>query len=232
MSPTVPDAAAPTPAGSTSKDNLPLGQLELATLGLASSKAWDASPLGELLFKTKAQYKTQVTAYKASLGTADAAGDTISPNAEAFRKMDKQIDANLRYVKGYLAEDHNDDKGKSFYDEFGIERVGANWMLPVAHGARATALGKLLKALVAHGYGDRKFGTAFWEAIEKKYAPLVETSGEVRGEASEAVGLKNAQEAPLREMLRALIHLIKANYPDEKQCKGVLRAFGFQKEVY
>jgi hypothetical protein len=235
MSPTTPGAenpTAPATAAVRHTDNLPLGQLELARLGLASSKEWDASPLGDLLFKTKAQYQAQTKAYMASLDLADEAGDSISPNAEAFRKMDKVIDKNLRYVKAYLAEDHNDDKGKSFYDEFGIVKVGKNWILPIGQGARAKALKKLLAALVAHGYDDRKFGTAFWQPIYDKYAPLVGTSGEDRGDASEAVGVKNAQEEPLREVLRALIHLIRANYPDEATCKGVLRAFGFQKEVY
>jgi hypothetical protein len=223
----------PTPdAPGRTKDNLPQGQLELATLGIAAAKAWNESPLGNLLFKTKAQFITQTQAYRNSLATADEAGDAISPNAEAFEKMDDIINKNLRYVKAYLAEDHESDQGKSLYKEFGIGRVGKNWALPIAQGARAMALGKLLKALVKYGYGTRKYGTDFWQPIHDKYAPLVAESGEDRGGASAAVGVKNAQEEPLREMLRALIHLIRANYPDEKTYRGVLRVFGFQKEIY
>ena len=61
---------------------------------------------------------------------------------------------------------------------------------------------------------------------------LAEASGEARGAASAAVGQKNTLEAPLRQVLRSLVLSIRANYPDEDTQRGVLRAFGFQKEMY
>ncbi|MDQ2771843.1 MAG: hypothetical protein M3Y54_15245 [Bacteroidota bacterium] len=111
-------------------------------------------------------------------------------------------------------------------------REGKNFRLPTARTARAGALAKLVAALTAHKYDKRKFGTAFWQPIATEYAQLAKDSGELRGTASEAVGQKNALEAPLRVVLRALVLSIKANYPDVDAQRGVLRAFGFQKERY
>ncbi|GAB3859432.1 hypothetical protein GCM10028822_35970 [Hymenobacter terrigena] len=235
MSPTNPNASAATPATPAKrnkKEVLPTSQLALATLGMAAAKAWLASELPALLFVSKAAFSTQAAAYAASLGTADAANDGASPQSKRMKTLDKLIAKNLNFVKGYLAEDHDEDGGEAYYAEFGIVREGKNFRLPTARTARALALGKLVAALTAHKYDKKKFGLAFWQPIATEYAQLAKGSGELRGAASEAVGQKNALEAPLRVVLSSLVGSIKANYPDEDAQRGVLRAFGFQKEVY
>ena len=82
----------------------------------------------------------------------------------------------------------------------------------------------------AHGYNGRKFGKAYWTPIEVEYKKLVAQRRKTEGTASGEVGKKNVQEKPLRKVLKALVNLIKANYPDTY--KSVLREFGFQKEGY
>lgn len=232
MSPTTPDASAPTPAKPNKKERLPTSQLALATLGTAAAKAWLVSELPALLFVSKAAFTAQAAAYAASLDTADGAGDGLSPQSKRLKTLDKLISKNLGFVKGYLAEDHDVDGGEAYYAEFGIVREGKNFRLPAAHTARAGALGKLVAALTAHKYDKKKFGVAFWQPIATEYAQLAKDSSEMRGTASKAVGQKNTLEAPLRVALGSLVLSIEANYPDEDTQRGVLRAFGFQKEVY
>lgn len=224
--------AAATPAKTRKKDMLPKTQLALATLGTAAAKAWLAAELPALLFVSKAAFSTQADAYAASVGTADGAGDGLSPQSKRMKTLDKLITKNLGFVKGYLAEDHDEDGGEGYYAEFGIVREGKNFRLPAARTARAGALAKLVAALTAHKYDKKKFGPAFWQPIATEYAQLAKGSGEMRGAASDAVGQKNALEAPLRVALGSLVLSIKANYPDADAQRGVLRAFGFQKEVY
>ena len=220
------------PAKVNKKEVLPTGQLALATLGLAAAKSWTPSALPALLFVTKAAFAAQAAAYAASVSTADGANDSLSPQSERMKTLDKLITKYLGYVKGYLAEDHDADGGEAFYAEFGIAREGKNFRIPAARTARALALGKLVAALHKHGYDTRKFGAAVWLPIATEYAALAQGSGEMHGVASEAVGQKNALEEPLRVALRSLVFSIKANYPAEDTQRGVLRAFGFQKEVY
>lgn len=232
MAPESTDPQAPDPSGNapTYTPNLPFGQLELGTLALNAAKAWQASELGDLLWKTKAAFLTQAKAYVDSLDTADAAGDDRSPQARRLRELDKTIDKGVTLVKGYLAEDHEDDADEAYYDEFGLKTEGRNKRLPSARPARAKALAKLVKAIGAHGYDDRKYGKAFWTPIAKEYTDLVGKRTQTEGAASAETGKKNQQEKPLRKVLKALISLIKAHYPDTY--KSVLREFGFQKEGY
>lgn len=238
MSPTTPDASAAIPATPAKpakpnkKERLPTSQLALATLGTAAAKAWLASELPALLFVSKAAFGSQAAAYAASLSTADETGDGRSPQASRLKTLDKLITKNLGFVKGYLAEDHDEDGGEAYYPEFGIVREGKNFRLPTGRTGRALALAKLVAALTAHKYDQKKFGPAFWQPIATEYAQLAKDSGELRGVASAAVGQKSTLEAPLRVILSSLALSIEANYPNEDTQRGVLRAFGFQKEVY
>ena len=175
MSPTTPDASAATPATPakpTKKQRLPTGQLGLATLGTAAAKAWLAAALPALLFVSKAAFSSQAAAYAASLSTADEAGDGRSPQANRLKTLDKLIAKNLGFVKGYLAEDHDQDGGEAYYAEFGIVREGKNFRLPTGRTARAGALGKLVAALTAHKDDKKKFGVAVWQPIATEYAQL------------------------------------------------------------
>ncbi|MDQ2771842.1 MAG: hypothetical protein M3Y54_15240 [Bacteroidota bacterium] len=110
MLPTTPDASAPipaTPAKRNKKEVLPTSQLALATLGTTAAKAWLAAELPALLFVSKAAFAAQAAAYVASVGTADGAGDGLSPQAKRMKTLDKLITKNMGFVKGYLAEDHD-----------------------------------------------------------------------------------------------------------------------------
>ncbi|WP_210518325.1 hypothetical protein [Hymenobacter terricola] len=216
MSPEAPGTPASDPSGNepTYTPNLPFGQLELATLGLNAAKFWQTSELGDLLWKTKAAFLPQAQAYFDSLDTADAAGNDRSPQAQRLRTLDAQVDKALNFVKGYLAEDHEGDADKAYYDEFGLKTEGRNKRLPSARPARAKALARLVLAISAHGYDARKYGQAFWTPIAREYAELVGKRTKTESTAAGAVGQKNVQEKPLRKVLKALISLIKAHHPD------------------
>ncbi|WP_046244905.1 hypothetical protein [Hymenobacter terrenus] len=232
MSPEPTGTPAPDQSGNepTYTPNLPFGQLELATLAVSAANFWQTSALGDLLWKTKAAFLPQAQAYFDSLDTADAARDDRGPQAQRLRTLDAQIDKALTFVKGYLAEDHDDEADEAYYAEFGIKAEGKNQRLPGARPARAKALAKLVAAIHAHGYDERKYGKAFWAPIAKEYVGLVGDRAKTESIAAGETGEKNVQEKPVRKVLKALINLIKAHYPDTY--KNVLREFGFQKESY
>jgi len=205
---------------------LPAGQPELATLAEAAAKAWAASPLPALLWCPKAQLADLATAYRGSLGAADAAGDTLSPTAQRLRELDRETRASLKFVKRYLAEAHGEEGARAYYDEFGIP--GGSFA--TARPRRATQLAKLLLALKAHKFDQNKYGTAYWQPLATEYAALAGESSATRQSTSGEVGLKNSQEKPLRKVLRALRLSIRANFPDTFEAE--LREFGFLAESY
>ncbi|MFD2720402.1 hypothetical protein ACFST9_16875 [Hymenobacter monticola] len=219
------------PKKGQTKDVLPAGEFELATLGLKAADAWDASPLPALLWCSKTQLRAAAVAFRAGVGTADAADDDLSPAAQRLAELDKQADTSLKFVKNYLTEQHGSrKKGEAYYETFGLVREGGDWGLPRARPARAKALDKLASALKESDYDQSKYGTAFWRKVEQEYAPLAATSSTTRGDSARAAGTKNAQEDKLRPMLRALRQHIKTNFPDTYRAEW--RGFGFLKESY
>ena len=232
MSPEATPPPATEPARSTPSRtrSLPDGQRELATLALAAATHWQTSALPALMWVSKASFLTQAQTYFDSMATADAADDDRSPQAQRLRELDVLIEQGLGYVKNYLAEDHGKDGARAYYGEFGISKEGSGYRLPNGRPARAAALPKLLAALSSHHYADRKYGTAYWTPLNTEYQALVAGRTRTESKAAGTVGEKNAQEKPLRKVLKALVHLIKAHYPDT--AKSVLREFGFQKESY
>ncbi|MCI1186232.1 hypothetical protein MON38_02285 [Hymenobacter sp. DH14] len=220
--------SAPTPKKGKTKDVIPSGELELATLGLAAADAWDASPLSALLWYSKAQLRTSATAFKASIKTADAAGTGLSPAAQRLAELDELMDRSLKFVRNHLVEAHDTKKkAKAYYADFGLQADG---QLRSARPSRAEDLAKLVAALKTSDYDEGKYGTAFWKKILDEYKPLVTASSDTRSESAKATGGKNQLEEPLRKMLRAMRQHIKTNFPNTYAAEW--RGFGYLKESY
>ncbi|MCB2378549.1 hypothetical protein LGH70_13195 [Hymenobacter sp. BT635] len=207
---------------------LPTNAIALAEVATNAAKAWQGSELPALLWLTKTDFAAQAASFAESRDEADAAGDARTPQAKRLKALDALLDKSLTYVKGYLAE-AKDDK-TAYYGEFGIEKLGKAYRLPRTRNERVKALDKLLLALKAHKFDKNKYGTAHWEPLVAEYKQLVAQSTEASGQRSGKVSSKDQGEEQLRKALRALIHHIKAQFPDTFEAK--LREFGFQKESY
>ncbi|SHL43119.1 hypothetical protein [Hymenobacter psychrotolerans] len=228
------DSLTPAPAGTPKPirrtSQLPTSGVELAALATTVAGAWQTSELPALLWLTKADLAALAASFAQHRDAADAAGDTRTPQAKRLQALDKQLAKGLPFVKNYLAEEHEENEGRAYYAEFGIEKVGDKYTLPAARTERLKSLNKLLKALNTHNFDKKKYGTAFWQPLATEYAQLVQDSAAAAGERSSKVSAKSQGEQQLRKALGALIHHIKANYPDTFAAH--LRAFGFQKESY
>ena len=88
----------------------------------------------------------------------------------------------------------------------------------------------MLKGIVTHGFDADEYGTAFWQPIYDQYETALNQATTNDGNVSTKVSSKNTLKEELKKTLRALINVIKGNYPDTY--KAELRAWGFQKEKY
>lgn len=223
--------AIPTPPKDTkpkTSPGIPVGELELATLGLKAADAWDTSPLLPLLWCSKAQLRAAAVAFKASVKTADTAGDELGPAAQRLAELDLEINASLKFVRNHLIEAYGTkQKATAYYGTFGL---GPDGKLRPARPARAEDPAKLVAALKTSDYDKGKYGTAYWQPILAEYAPLATTSSAARSNSSAVVGSKNQLEEPLRKMLRALRQHVKTNFPDTYAAEW--RSFGYLKESY
>jgi hypothetical protein len=209
---------------------LPTNPIVLSVLATKAAETWATSELPPLLWLPKADLTALAATYAQHRDTADAAGDQRTPQSKRLQVLDKLFDKSLKYVKGYLAEAHDEDEGRAYYPEFGIVQESKNYQLPSARAERVKAVAKLLSALKTHDFDKKKYGAAHWQPLATEYTQLVQASTETAGQRSGKVAVKDQGEQAVRKALRALIHHIKANYPDTFEAQ--LRGFGFQKESY
>ncbi|GAB3842515.1 hypothetical protein [Hymenobacter jeollabukensis] len=222
------DATASTTKTVRRTAQLPTKDVPLGILATTVAEKWRASPLPPLMWLSKDNFAAQVAAFVLSHKEADDTGDARTPQSKRLKVLDKTLDTSLRYVKGYLEEEYDDHEG--YYGEFGIEKQGKNYKLPLGRPERVKALGKLLAALRKHKFDKKKYGTAYWQPLYDEYQPLVADSNETTGQRSGLVDQKDQGAAQVRKGLRSIIHHVKANYPDTWEAE--LRGFGFLKESF
>ncbi|KAA9333011.1 hypothetical protein F0P96_08480 [Hymenobacter busanensis] len=222
-------APAPAPAKAVRRAaQLPAKAVPLGMLATNVAGKWLASALPDLLWLSKADFAAQAADFVAHSSQADAAGDQRAPQAKRLKALDQLLAKGLPFVKAYLAEEFDDDE--AYYGEFGIGKEGGKWTLPSARPERVKALQKLQDALVKHKFDKKKYGTAYWAPLATEYQQLVKKSLDTSGERSQKVDAKDQGEAQVRKALRAIIHHVKANFPDTWEAE--LRGMGFQKESF
>lgn len=232
----------PTPSAGKKKRrvaaNVPRGDKQFSEVFDLAVAEWGLRSSLTLEWKKQADALDLGTRLRASLRSTGEAGDAITPNTKRLAELDKMIDGSkeegkLKYVKKALALQYDEENdGKPYYGEFGIEKIGSEYTLPHDRGKRAEALLKLVKALnkPAHSLKNGKYGYAFWKAISDEYNELQPKTDKAKGDRSTEVGGKNLLREEAEDILVALLLLIQANYP--KTYKAERRKFGVLKESY
>ena len=199
---------------------------------------WGLRPQLTLEWTTQPKGLALGTKLRESLRTSSAAGDAITPQSQRLAELDLLIDGSkkdgkLKYVKKALALQYDDENdGRPYYGEFGIEKIGSTYTLPHDRAERAEALLKLVKAigLPKHGLADGKYGKAFWKKISDEYNELQPKTAQATGDRATEVGGKNQYRDEAEAIFVALLLLIEANYP--KPYKAERRKFGVLKESF
>jgi hypothetical protein len=210
--------------------NIPAKDTDQADLGILVAKAWELNPDITLKSTTQAEFKQKVVDFNATLTERMSTGGGYSEISNKLKLLDKKIDSNMDYLKGLLKTKYGKESQVAYYPQFGIEKVGKSYQYPADRNKRSKALGLTLEAIVTHGFGADKYGTAFWQPIKTEYDALLKSATEIDGTVSGKVGTKNELKKYLVETQNSLIHVLKGNYP--KTWKNVIREWGFQKEKY
>ena len=213
-----------------SVSNIPAKDIDQRDLGLSVSAAWKINPHVTLLWITQAEFEQKVKAFDTTLTQRITTGGGRTAISKELETLDKTIDKNVEYLKGYLKEKYGKDNAPSYYPQFGLEKVGKSIMFPRDRNKRSEALGQTLLALESNGIGTEKYGTASWQPIKERYDVLLTSAKQTDGSVSEKVGTKNQLRESIILTQNALIHILRGNYP--KDYKNVIRTWGFQKEKY
>lgn len=231
-------AATPAKTKRTKTRNVPQGDKAFSeTFDLAVAE-WGLRPRLTLEWATQPQAAALATQLRESLRTSRAADDVLSPQTNRLAELDRLIDGSkneskLKYVKKALALQYDDqDDGRPYYGEFGIEKIGSAYTLPHDRAERAEALRKLAAAVARpqHGLAAGKYGAAYWQAIADEYNELQPQAALATGARATEVGSKNLHRDEAEAIFVALLLLIEANYPKTYQAER--RKFGVLKESF
>ena len=233
-----PQPAIPAKKKRSSGSNIPRADKAFSEVFDLAVAEWGLRPQLTLEWTTQAKAQALATKLREGLRTASSADDAISPQTQRLAELDRMIDGDketgkLKYVKKALALQYDDENdGRPYYGEFGIEKVGTAYTLPRDRAARAEALRKLAAAvaLPKHGLAGGKYGAAFWQPLADEYNLLQPRAARATGARATEVGGKDLLRDEAEEIFVALLLLIQANYPRTYQAER--RKFGVLKESY
>lgn len=217
-------------AKKSKRSNIPSSDIDLVSLAHNVADVWAEKEL-KLLWLDIDSFNTTINNFDNSLDEKTNVNARRNPITARIRELTEIIDKKTEQIKYYLAEKYDGRRNAiAHYAKFGIYKQRSSYKLPRDQEARVKALKQLLDSLISEGFGDKTFGTAFWTEIYNEYKTLVESVTDTISSVSGHVGIKKELRAELKKGLNALIHLIKANYPNTYQSE--LRVWGFQKEKY
>ena len=213
-----------------STGNNPRKDTDLNLLTKSVESAWRANNHISLIWTDVDKYKASIDAYSTTLTERQGTGGTRKEVTAKLAQLDTDIDKAVATLKSYLVYKYEKDKAPSYYPQFGIERVGKLFIVPRDRNKRVAALKQIQAAVITHGFGNEKYGTAYWQQTADSYNALLTQATTVDGTVAKKVGDKNELRKTIVKTHNALINVLKGNYPDTY--KSVLREWGFQKEKY
>ncbi len=211
-------------------DIVPAADIDLGAVVTSVGAKWLANPWLTLLWLTVAKFVADAANYNAILEQRLNKGAARPQVGRALQNLEKQMDGVIAYVKGYILDRYKKGNEKSYYPSFGFVHQTDHWEFPTDRNRRVASLKLMVEAIRANGFEEEEYGTEYWSRMLSDYETLVNQSNIVDGEISVKVGDKNVLKKDLKKGLRALVGVIKSNYPDTY--KQELRDWGFQKEKY
>jgi len=210
--------------------NQPVKDVDLDTTGKAVVAKWKLTPGITIIWMTPAQHETNVNQFASILGERISTGGGRKEITLKTADLDADIDNGITSIKNFLVYKYQKSNAQSYYPQFGIERVGKNFVLPRDRNKRLATFPLIIAAIATHGYTDIKYNAAYWVAAQASYTSLMEQAANVDSTVSIKVSAKNELRKTIVKTHNALINALRANYPDTY--KSVIREWGFQKEKY
>lgn len=209
---------------------IPDDQDEKADLAVFLAGAWANNPQLTFIWTTQAAFATSAADYRQSIVTKTGTAAQRAVITLSLQEADAKIKEGLPYLKAALLTRFKKGKDVAMYPQFGLITRNDGYELPKGHTERAKALTVLLAALTTHGLGAGDYGTSFWQPLEAAYTQGTQEAKQSAADVSAQVGAKNTLEEQVDQVLRKMLVLLEAQYPDEVELAAKRREMGFLKE--
>ncbi|WNM19947.1 hypothetical protein [Flavobacterium capsici] len=215
---------------SNPRNNVPNQDIDFGKVATDVASAWTAKPEITLLWSLPAELTDLAARYNTELAARLRLGGSRPQITDALRQLDDTIDQHISYVKGYITDKYTKEIAPSYFPSFGIVHKKDKYVMPADQNTRLASLNLLLEGLHDNDFNDNRYGRDFWQPIYEQYGLLLGQATATDGDVSAKVSSKNELKKSITKIFRALINVIKGNYPDTY--KAELRTWGFQKEKY
>lgn len=213
------------------KTTIPPSQFDLQTAAQNVLIKWKATPEFALQWVKVSEYEGFVNDLNDLMRERTDVGSTRPMLTKNLSNLDKEINKAVEQVKIALFNKFGKEKGKDYFAEFGINKNNnSSYKLPSDRNQRLNILPLFAGACATHQIETPDYKKDFFSTIFTQYQAAFAQTQATDSIVTASVGNKNKVLQKVKEVLQALILLIKANYP--KTYQNELRAWGFQKEKY
>jgi hypothetical protein len=210
---------------------IPQTQYDLLNTAQSVLVKWKTMPKITLQWVNVEEYANLVEELSTHIEQRTAVGSKRSSQTQNLALLDRDINSAVEQVKIAIYNKFGKNTGKAYLASFGIVKYSGNsYKLPQDRNQRLNALPIFAKSCEEHDIETIDYKKDFFQGIFKTYQDAVNIAQVTDSSVTISVGNKNDVSQKLKEVLQAIILLIKANYPNTYQ--NELRGWGFQKEKY
>ncbi len=209
--------------------HIPRSDFSVLVLAKIVAEHWKGSRL-TLEFTKVEDFLLLIDEYEVALSMGRSAKAERTPTVDRLKHLRNTIDNNTGKIKNMLNIDYGRISAPSHYQNFGLLKAGNAYAIPAGYDETVLALSILLTGLDKYGYANHKYGRAFWQPIYDEYVELATKNRALTGSGSAHSGDKNVLKERVTNVLRSILLLLQANYPEKWQT--VAREWGYLRERY
>lgn len=211
----------------SSTSNIPAKDVDFLHTVENVATTWATQPHITLVWVTQSQFTTIAQTYRTVLTQRQTTGSGRSSITNHLKQMNKQIDDAVTEVKVYIEKKFKKANAIAEFSRYGIVKEGKNYRLPKDAKSRLQALPLMQAAITKDGFDNEEYGKSFWANITTNFKTTLDAANAIDSTVSGKVATKNELKKQLTKVLKALLLIIEANYPDTH--KGVKREWGWKK---
>jgi hypothetical protein len=213
------------------KTTIPQSQFDLLNTAQNILEKWRATPQITLMWITVNDFEELVNQLGVLVEERTNAASKRPSLTQTLGDLDTAINKAVEQVKIAIYNRFGKDKAKAYFAEFGISKVSNNsFKIPNDRNERLNALPLLAGACANYQIETIDYKKSFFSNIVSQYKDALAQSQASVSVVTTKVGNKNESMQKVKEVMQALVLIIKGNYP--KTYQNELRAWGFQKERY
>lgn len=213
---------------SKTKRLIPNSIVDLISLSKRVVEEWKKRPEIVISWIDVNKFEQKVNELEDAYNQKSSKMSKRSPIITELLQLEKEMRKNLNYIKQFISYRFGLEMAKSYYPEFGINKVkNGRYDLGADRDQIVDSLKKLVKAVEQYNMDHPEFGKEYWQNLYQKYVALKEESVKLTQSSSGNVRNMKKNKEEVKKILSAVRDAIKINYTDDY--KNVLMEFGFLK---